>query len=95
MPKPKLIDEALKPLPAAERKVYHDWYDDGLKILDLLLSDKPEHQAAIAQLNKDCPYDYSIDIRTGKQIPTTAHTVAAWAGKRPEIVHQLRTRNLL
>ncbi len=87
-----IVDEALKP---AERKVYHDKHDDGLRILDLLLSNRPEHLPIIAQLNKECPYDYSVDTRTGKHIPTTAHTIAAWAMNTPAVVHRMKMRNLI
>ena len=66
--------------PVEERKVYNDWHDDGLRILDLLLSKNPEHQSAIEKLYSDCPWKHSIDMKTGKRIPVTAHTVAAWAG---------------
>ncbi len=94
-PKPKIIDAALKPKPAAEYVPSGTWHDDGMKIVALLESKLPEHQAAIAKLTADCPHKYSIDIRTGKKTEVRAHTIAAWAGKRPELVQRLKSKGLI
>ncbi len=89
----KTLAVAVAPTP--ERKVYHDWADDALKILDLLMSKHPEDQRAIAKLYRDCPYKESIDMANGQRIPATAHTVAAWAGRQAEIVTRLKARGLI
>lgn len=91
-----VIDEALK--PASKPKVYNDWQDDGLKIVDLLRSTRPEHQSAITKLYNDCPHKHSICLKTGQRIPVTAHTVAAWASNPQNntgYVARLRRKGLL
>ncbi len=93
----EIIEEALQPIK--EVKVYHDWHDDGLKILDFILRNKPENQAAIAKLYADCPHKHSIDVRNGQRTPVTAHTVAAWAGNEAKnhtgIVARMKFKKLI
>lgn len=91
-----LIDKAAQ--PSEEKKVYRDWHDDGLRILDLILTNKPEHQRVIAKLYTDCPHKHSFDVRNGQRIPVTAHTVAAWAANpdnKTGYVARLRFKGLI
>jgi hypothetical protein len=90
----KALTEAAEP-SAKPEKVYHDWHDDAIKIVALLESKAPEHQKAIAKLYADCPHKYSCCTTTGKKIAVRAHTVAAWAGKQPEILQRLKARSLI
>ncbi len=76
--KSAVIDQALRPSSPLRSDPPH-WTDDGLAILALLQSGDPARQVIAAEIRTDCPHRHSVCLRTGKHIPVTDHTIAAWA----------------
>ena len=86
----KIVTPPPKPVAPA----YDPSYDIG-RIVSLLCSQAPEHQAAIAKLRRDCPEKHSTTFRGIPVEPAYPQTVAMWAAKQPDLVKRLKARSLI